>query len=164
MAQILFKNNNNTKEVYTMYMIVKHTHLTIILLTFILFSINLVLAMKNSERVNNKLLKIGPHVLYTFFVITFVYLVVNNPLDLYPFVNGWASSKLGGFVFYVLSITFTLKWAKTNLWRVVGLISTVFWLAMTAKLGFADHLKVKNVSEDINAYIEVVQSIAVSLS
>lgn len=141
-----------------MYMIVKHAHLTIISLTFIFFIINFALTMKGSEKVNNKLLKIGPHILYTLFIITFIYLVSVNPLNLYPFVNGWASSKLSGFVFYVLSITFALKWAKSTLWRIVAFISAVFWLVMSARLGFADHLKVKGASEDTNAYIELGQS------
>ena len=146
-----------------MYMIVKHTHLTIIALTFIFFIINFVLMMKGSDKVNNKLLKIGPHILYTLFVCTFIYLVAVNPLNLYPFLNGWASSKLGGFVLYVLSITFALKWAKSNLWRIVGLISAVFWLVMSARLGFADHLKSKGISEDPNAYIDLGQSLLTAI-
>lgn len=146
-----------------MYMIVKHAHLTIIVLTFVFFIINFVLTMKSSEMVNNKLLKIGPHVLYTLFVITFIYLVTVNPLNLYPFVNGWASSKLAGFVLYVLSITFALKWAKSNLWRIVGLISAVFWLLMSARLAFAHHLKVKGAHDEPNAYIDFLQSIAVAV-
>jgi uncharacterized membrane protein SirB2 len=120
-----------------MYMIVKHAHLTIILLTFVFFIINFVLTMRKSDMVNNKLLKIGPHILYTLFAITFIYMVAVNPLNLYPFVNGWASSKLGGFVLYVLSITLALKWAKSTLWRIAGLISAIFWLGMSARLGFA---------------------------
>ena len=140
-----------------MYMIVKHSHLTIIALTFIFFIINLTLTIKGSDKVNNKLLKIGPHILYTLFVGTFIYLVIVNPLNLYPFVNGWASSKLAGFVFYVLSITFALKWAKSTVWRIVGLVGAIFWLVMSARLGFADHLKLKSISEDANAYIESAQ-------
>ena len=141
-----------------MYIIVKHTHLTIIALTFIFFIINFALTMKGSEKVNHKLLKIGPHILYTLFICTFIYLVIVNPLNLYPFINGWASSKLAGFVFYVLSITLALKWAKATVWRIIGLISAVFWLCMTARLGFADHLKIKGISEDANAFIELTQT------
>ena len=141
-----------------MYMIVKHTHFTIIALTFIFFIINFALTMKGSEKVNHKLLKIGPHILYTLFICTFIYLVIVNPLNLYPFVNGWASSKLAGFVFYVLSITLALKWAKSTAWRIVGLISAVFWLIMTARLGFADHIKIKGSSESTNAFIELTQT------
>jgi uncharacterized membrane protein SirB2 len=119
--------------------------------------------MKKSEMVNNKLLKIGPHVLYTLFVITFIYMIAVNPLNLYPFVNGWASSKLGGFVLYVLSITLALKWAKTNLWRFVGLISAIFWLVMSARLAYSVRLKVKGSVEDPNAYVEFVQSALVAI-
>jgi uncharacterized membrane protein SirB2 len=147
----------------TMYMIVKHAHLTIILLTFVFFIINFVLTMKDSDMVNNKILKIGPHILYTLFVITFIYMVSVNPLNLYPFVNGWASSKLGGFLLYVLSITFALKWAKSNIWRIVGLISAIFWLFMSARLAYAHHLKVKGSNEDANAYIDFAQSIVVAV-
>ncbi|OFA31649.1 hypothetical protein BAE46_08065 [Glaciecola punicea] len=139
-----------------MYTIIKHLHLTIIVLTFVFFLINLVLTMKNSELVRNKFLKISPHILYTLFVLTFIYLSYTNPLELYPFVNGWASSKLAGFVFYVLSITLALKWAKNNMWRVAGAISAVFWLVVTARLGFADHIKVKGISENVSTYLPLL--------
>jgi uncharacterized membrane protein SirB2 len=137
-----------------MYMMIKHLHLTIIVLTFVFFVINLVLTMKASDMAKNKFLKITPHILYTLFVVTFIYLT--TVIELYPFVNGWASSKLAGFVFYVLSITLALKWAKNNMWRIAGAISAVFWLAMTARLGFADRLKVKGAEDDINAYLQML--------
>ena len=95
--------------------------------------------------VNNKVLKIGPHILYTFFILTAIYMLSANPLlNLYPIVNGWVPSKLAGFAIYVLSITFTLKWAKSTLWRIAGLICVLFWLGMTMRLGFSDRLKFKN--------------------
>ena len=146
-----------------MYMIIKHAHLAIISLTFIFFIINFILTMKGSDKVNNKLLKIGPHILYTLFICTFIYLATVNPLNLYPFVNGWASSKLGGFVFYLLSITLALRWAKSTVWRYVGLISAVFWLVMSARLGFADHLKVKGMNEETSSYIELGQSMLTAI-
>jgi uncharacterized membrane protein SirB2 len=146
-----------------MYMIIKHAHITIIALTFIFFMINFVLTMKGSDKVNHKLLKIGPHILYTLFICTFIYLITVNPLNLYPFFNGWASSKLAGFVIYVLSITFALKWAKSTLWRFMGLISAVFWLAMSARLAFADHIKTKGVSDEANTYIELGQSMLTAI-
>ena len=144
-----------------MYTIVKHTHLTIIALTFIFFIINFVLMMKASQMANNKLLKIGPHILYTFFILTAIYMLSVNPvINLYPIVNGWVPSKLAGFAIYVLSITFTLKWAKSTLWRIAGLISALFWLAMTIRLGFSERLKFKNA----DAYIESGQSLLAAIS
>ncbi|MFT7561924.1 MAG: putative membrane protein SirB2 [Flavobacteriales bacterium] len=111
--------------------------------------------------VNNKILKIGPHILYAFFIVTAIYMLSVNPLiNLYPIVNGWVPSKLTGFAIYVLSITFALKWAKSTLWRIAGLISALFWLAMTIRLGLSDRLKFKNA----DAYIESAQSLLVAIS
>ncbi|WP_333607766.1 SirB2 family protein [Arsukibacterium sp.] len=147
-----------------MYLIIKHTHLTIIALTLLFFLINFALTLKGSDKVNNKLLKIGPHILYTLFIITAIYLMLVNPLQLYPFVNGWASSKLAGFVFYVLSVAFALKWAKTNIWRIVGFISALFWFVMSARLAYAHRLKVKGAGDDVSAYLETLQSMLVVVS
>jgi uncharacterized membrane protein SirB2 len=142
-------------------MIVKNAHLTIIALTFIFFIINFTLMMKGSNMVNNKLLKIGPHILYAFFVCTAVYMLSVNPLiNLYPIVNGWVPSKLAGLVIYILSMTFALKWAKSTLWRITGLISAIFWLVMTIRLGFSDRLKFKN----LDAYIDQGQSMLAAIS
>ncbi|KKO46110.1 tryptophanyl-tRNA synthetase [Arsukibacterium ikkense] len=147
-----------------MYLIIKHTHLTIIALTLLFFLVSFALTLKGSDKVNNKLLKIGPHILYTLFIVTAIYLMVVNPLQLYPFVNGWASSKLAGFVIYVLSITLALKWAKTTLWRLVGFVSALFWFGMTARLAYAHRLKVKGAGDDVNAYIDILQSIGQSIT
>jgi uncharacterized membrane protein SirB2 len=141
-------------------MIVKNAHLTIIALTFIFFIINFTLMMKGSNMGNNKLWKVGPHILYALFVCTAVYMLSVIPLiNLYPIVNGWVPSKLAGLIIYVLSITFALRWAKSTLWRIAGLISAIFWLAMTIRLGFSDRLKFKN----IDAYIDQGQSIVVAI-
>ncbi|GAB2915131.1 SirB2 family protein [Rheinheimera gaetbuli] len=147
-----------------MYMIIKHTHLTLIALTLVFFLINFALTIKGSDKVNSKLLKIGPHILYTLFIATAIYLISVNPLQLYPFVNGWASSKLAGFVLYVLSITFALKWAKSKMWRIVGFLSALFWFVMSARLAYAHRLKVKGSGDDVNAYIDAAQSMILAIS
>ena len=147
-----------------MYMIIKHTHLTLIALTLVFFLINFALTIKGSDKVNNKLLKIGPHILYTLFIATAIYLISINPLQLYPFYNVWASSKLAGFVLYVLSITFALKWAKSTLWRIVGFVSALFWFVMSARLAYAHRLKVKGSNDDVNAYIDAAQSMLLAVS
>lgn len=141
-----------------MYEIVKNTHLTIILLTVVLFLVSFVLTLKGSDKVNNKLLKIGPHILYTLFIITFIYLVGHRMANELPLSYSWAFSKLGGFVFYVLSVALALKWAKKNLWRIVGFVSAIFWIVMSARLGYSKALMVKGANENTSAYIDIAQS------
>lgn len=118
-----------------MYMIAKHLHLTAAILTFVFFLLRFVLLLRQSPMLQQKWLKILPHVVDTLLIVTIVWLCLQ--LSIYPIANGWASAKLTGLVFYILSIFLTLRWAKTTTWRVVGAVSTVFWFYMTARLGLA---------------------------
>jgi uncharacterized membrane protein SirB2 len=142
-----------------MYALMKNAHLIIILLTFVLFIISFVMVLKDAQKPQPKLLKIGPHILYTLFIITFAYMVGYKMMNDLPMSMSWAFSKLGGFVFYVLSIALAIKWAKKNLWRFVGLISAIFWLVMSARLGLAKHLMVKGAGEDTQAYLYSAQNL-----
>ncbi|MBT1451025.1 SirB2 family protein [Glaciecola sp. XM2] len=116
-----------------MYETAKTLHLSAAILTFVFFIIRFALLMKASPALQKKWLKITPHIADTLLLITIVVMIVMS--SVYPFVNGWASSKLAGLVFYILSIAFTLRWAKNNVWRIVGAVSAVFWFYMTARLG-----------------------------
>ncbi|WP_371195248.1 SirB2 family protein [Glaciecola sp. SC05] len=118
-----------------MYMIAKHLHLTAAILTFVFFLIRFALLMRQSPALQQKWLKILPHIFDTLLLVTIVWLCVQ--LSIYPLVNGWASAKLTGLVFYILSIFLTLRWAKTTTWRIVGAVSVVVWFVMTARLGLA---------------------------
>jgi len=118
-----------------MYMIAKHLHLTAVVLTFIFFVLRFVLLMMQSPALQKKWLKVLPHIFDTLLIITIVWLCVQ--LSIYPIVNGWASAKLTGLVCYILSMFLALRWAKSNLWRIVGAVSTVFWFVMTLRLGLA---------------------------
>lgn len=118
-----------------MYLLAKNLHLIAVILTFTFFVIQFVLLLRKSPVLQQKWIKILPHVSYTLLLITIIWLCVQ--LSIYPFANGWASAKLAGLVFYILSIFFTLRWAKNNTWRIVGAVSTVFWFYMTGRLGFA---------------------------
>jgi len=116
-----------------MYEIAKGMHLSAVILTFLFFLIRFALLLKQSPMLQQKWLKITPHIADTLLLVTIIWLVILS--GIYPFMNGWASAKLAGLVFYILSIAFTLRWAKNNIWRMVGAVSVLFWVYMTARLG-----------------------------
>ncbi|WP_395342637.1 SirB2 family protein [Ningiella sp. W23] len=116
-------------------MIASHLHLTAAVLTLVFFLLRFVLLLKQSSVLEQKWLKIMPHIADTFLLVTIVIMCLQ--FAVYPIVNSWATAKLAGLIFYVLSIAFTLRWAKTTLWRIVGLVSALFWFVMTARLGLA---------------------------
>ncbi|MGO4893602.1 SirB2 family protein [Flavobacterium sp. W21_SRS_FM6] len=110
-----------------MYEITKHLHLTIMLVSVLLFLSRFVLTIRGSNLLNKKALKIAPHIIDTIWIITAVALCVM--LQQYPFVNGWVTEKLLAFVMYIFMVLFALKLAKTNLMRFIGLVGAISWLA-----------------------------------
>ena len=109
-----------------MYEIVKHTHLTAIALSVILFILRYVLSAKQSPMLEKKWLKIMPHVVDTMLIASAATLCVL--LEQYPFVDMWVTEKLMALVMYVLMVTLALKLGKNGSMRGIGLIGALSWI------------------------------------
>ncbi|MGQ8365657.1 SirB2 family protein [Glaciecola sp. 1036] len=118
-----------------MYIMLKHLHQTSITLTFVLFLIAFVATMMDAPLAKKKWLKITPHILYTIVLITAVAIWFTMGSQAYEL--NWLISKIIGFLLYVLSISFALKWARNNAMRIVGLLSAIAWLGVTASIAIS---------------------------
>nr|WP_136249704.1 SirB2 family protein [Ningiella ruwaisensis] len=114
--------------------IARHLHLTAVALTFLFFIIRFVLLLRASPALDKKWLKITPHIADTLLLISIIWMAIIY--SAYPFLNSWATAKFAGLIFYVGSIVVALRVAKKTHWRILAAISAVFWLVMTARLGF----------------------------
>jgi uncharacterized membrane protein SirB2 len=83
-----------------MYMALKHSHVGFVYLSLILFVLRFALAYVKPTWNNNKLMKIGPHVISALLLITAGLLCVQ--LQQYPFAEAWVTAKLLGLVAYVV--------------------------------------------------------------
>jgi len=113
-----------------MYEGIKHLHLTVMLLSVLLFIFRFVLTLKSSPKLQQKWLKISPHIIDTLWLLSAVALCVMSKQ--YPFVDAWVTEKLLAFVMYLLMVTIALKLAKTMLMRFIGLLGALSWLAYAA--------------------------------
>ncbi|GLR70389.1 SirB family protein [Agaribacter marinus] len=116
-----------------MYMMLKHLHQTSMVLSLVIFFVAFAAIMFKLPFAQKKWLKILPHILYTIAIITAVTMIV----QVGAYDHKWLASKALGFVLYVLSVSFALKWARNNMMRVVGLISAIVWLAVTASVAIS---------------------------
>ena len=82
-----------------MYMALKHSHVGFVYLSLILFVLRFALAYVKPTWNNNKLMKIGPHVISALLLITAGLLCVQ--LQQYPFAEAWVTAKLLGLVVYL---------------------------------------------------------------
>lgn len=115
-----------------MYMMAKHLHLTVLVLSILLFVARFVMLQMNAAAANNKIMRIGPHVAYTLLLLTALWLCVI--LNMYPFTTDWVTFKLLGLVAFVIMGLVATKWGKTRPMQWVGFIGALAWLAVTAKV------------------------------
>lgn len=110
-----------------MYELVKHTHLTAIALSVLLFLFRFVLTVKQSTMLQKKWLKILPHIVDTLLLVCAATLCVF--LKQYPFVDAWVTEKLLALLMYIFMVTLALKIAPNGLIRGIGLVGALSWIA-----------------------------------
>ena len=110
-----------------MYEMVKHLHLTAIVLSVLLFLLRFVLNTTQSTMLQQKWLKILPHVVDTLLLVSAAILCVM--LKQYPFVNAWVTEKLLALVMYVFMVTLALKLGHNSFMRGIGLVGALSWIA-----------------------------------
>jgi uncharacterized membrane protein SirB2 len=90
--------------------------------------------MKDSQRLNNKALKIVPHVIDTVLLGSAIWLLTLSSMTQ---VDGWVASKVVGVVLYIVSGLFAFKWAANNRMRALGFFSAVVWMLVTLGVAFS---------------------------
>ncbi|MDT0581854.1 MULTISPECIES: SirB2 family protein [Alteromonadaceae] len=114
-----------------MYQMAMHLHVTAVVISLALFSFRFVLTIKGHGMLQQKWLKIVPHVVDTVLLASAVWLLTMSSMMQ---VDGWVASKVIGVVLYIVSGLFALKWAKNNRSRVIGFASAIIWVGLTASI------------------------------
>lgn len=115
-----------------MYMFVKHLHLTAVAISISLFILRFIWSVRQSDMMQKKWVKIVPHVVDTFLLISALTLCVL--IVQYPFVNAWLTEKVLGVVCYILMGFWALKKARTSAMKWMGFAGALAWLVFTAKV------------------------------
>lgn len=114
-----------------MYMAFKHTHLLLVGLSVCLLLLRFVLVWKDSALMQNKLVKVVPHVVDTLLLLSAVALMLT--IQQYPFVTPWLTDKFIGLLAYIGLGVMALK-GRTQLLRTFGLLGALGWLILMAKV------------------------------
>ena len=114
------------------YPMFKHLHMTLALVSLLLFIYRWSLALAGSDRLQQKWLKILPHCIDTLLLISGVALAYH--LHQTPFVNSpWLGAKLVGLVLYIVAGTFGIKRAPSARGRLgFGLLALVLFAYIVA--------------------------------
>ncbi|MEL6116433.1 MULTISPECIES: SirB2 family protein [Photobacterium] len=117
-----------------MYIALKHFHLTIIAMSVLLFVVRFGLMMADSALMQKKALKITPHVVDTFLLLSGVALVMYTGFTPFTAGAGWLNEKLTCVLAYIALGFFALKYGKNKVFKTFAFLGALGWLAMAGKL------------------------------
>lgn len=118
-----------------MYLMAKHLHLTLVVISLAVFLTRVGLTMNNAAVLQRKWAKITPHVIDTMLLLSAAWLCVM--LAQYPFVQAWVTYKLIGILVYIGLGVFVLKRAQTNWQRLLGAVAVIVLFAGMAHIALA---------------------------
>jgi uncharacterized membrane protein SirB2 len=108
-----------------MYALLKHSHLFVIALSFLIFLVRGILMMRSSALYQHKFFKIAPHVLYTF--------LIGTGLSLSPGNEPWLLTKIIVLVAFIVVSVFAFKHSNSTvrktLW-LTGLVMLIFMVSV----------------------------------
>lgn len=111
-----------------MYSGLKHLHLTTVVLTFCLFILRGVWMLIDSPRLQQRWVRIIPHVIDTVLLVSAIGLAVI--LRQYPLADGWLTAKVLGLILYIVLGSIALRYGTTKTVRIAA------WLAALLVFGY----------------------------
>ncbi|WP_299004425.1 SirB2 family protein [uncultured Shewanella sp.] len=111
---------------------IKHLHLTLVATSVLFFVFRFVLHLRDSALLEKKWLKISPHVIDTFLLLSGLVLCV--VIQQFPFVDPWLTEKLGAVVAYIVLATIALKANRGKLFKVFAAFGALGWVVYAAKI------------------------------
>ncbi|MGO1298011.1 MAG: SirB2 family protein [Vibrio sp.] len=117
-----------------MYEFFKQLHLSTIAISVTLLTVRYILMMMDSPKLNNKFLKVFPHINDTVLLASGVVLVFITGMVPFTAAAPWMASKLMCVVAYIALGVFALKLGRNKLLRTFGFLGALGWLAMAGNI------------------------------
>jgi len=97
-------------------MMIKTIHVAMVYCSIIFFVVRYVWMLGESNLLQQKWVKIAPHIIDTILLVSAIGLAIQ--ISQYPFVDTWLTSKILALVLYIVLGTIALKRGKTKLIRI----------------------------------------------
>ncbi|ELH0894112.1 SirB2 family protein [Vibrio fluvialis] len=117
-----------------MYEGLKHFHLLTIGLSALLLSVRYVLMMMDSELRQHKFLKVFPHIVDTFLLLSGIGLIFVTGFVPFTATAPWMTDKLTSVLAYIALGFFALKLGRNKLLRTFAFFGALGWLAIAGKI------------------------------
>jgi len=121
-----------------MYLILKSIHATTAILSIAGFIIRGVWMMRSSPLLNERWVKIAPHINDAFLLATAITLVIMT--SQYPGSTTWINAKIIGLVLYIVLGTIALKRGKTKSIRIAAWVMAIVMFAYIVSVALSKNI------------------------
>jgi uncharacterized membrane protein SirB2 len=113
----------------------KNLHMTIAVISVLLFTFRFALTLANSNKLTLKWLKIAPHIIDTlllgFGVALWIQLAIN------PVEQLWFAEKLFAVFAYIFTGYYTLKFARNRAMQIIGFFGAISWIILIVRIAIS---------------------------
>ncbi|RRJ84821.1 SirB2 family protein [Aestuariirhabdus litorea] len=106
-----------------MYLLIKHSHVTLAVLSITFFVIRAFWSVRGSHLLNQRWVKVTPHLVDSLLLACAIYLMIS--IHQYPFTNSWLTAKLLALLLYIGLGTLAIKRGRTATVRLLSAIMAV---------------------------------------
>ena len=110
----------------------KHLHITLAVVSVSLFTYRFILTLMASKNLDQKWLKISPHIIDTFLLVIGISLAVK--LHINPMEQLWLAEKLLALFAYIFTGYYTLKVARNRAMKILGFLGAMGWVMLIVRL------------------------------
>jgi uncharacterized membrane protein SirB2 len=115
--------------------VLKHLHMTVAVISILLFTFRFALTLVNSEKLTLKWLKIAPHIIDTLLLGLGIALAAKLAIN--PAEQLWLAEKLFAVVAYIFTGYYTLKLARNRAMQVIGFLGAMGWVMLIVRIAMS---------------------------
>jgi len=113
-------------------MIFKHLHMTVAVISVILFTLRFIWTLSSSQQLNKKWVKITPHIVDTLLLALGITMMVKLALN--PMEQLWLGEKILAVFAYIFTGYYTLKVARNKPMQILGYVGAIGWIMLIVRL------------------------------
>lgn len=119
------------------YLAVKHLHVALAAFSGGLFALRGLLVLTSGQRIQGRLLRILPHLVDTFLLLTALTLAIWS--QQYPFVQAWLTAKVCALLAYIVLGSIAIKRGSTRMTRLVAYFAALTVFAYIVLVAHTKH-------------------------
>jgi len=110
----------------------KHLHMTLAVISVALFILRFAWTVMESQKLQQKWVKISPHIIDTFLLAIGVVMAVKLAIN--PMEQMWLAEKLFAVVAYIFTGYYALKLARNRVMQIFGFLGAMGWVMLIFRI------------------------------